>query len=88
LIKPLVYGYLFSFLGEKESTSKELGLRLGQGSEFALLLSATAVTSGVISERTDSLISFIVIASFMVSTYFVMANYSTPISVEAKTRRD
>jgi Kef-type K+ transport system membrane component KefB len=88
VMKPLVYKSLFSYLGEKKETSKELGLRLGQSSEFALLLAATASTAGAISNKMESLISFIVIASFVVSTYFVMANYSTPISVDAKNRRD
>ena len=42
-VKTLVFGALLKIQGEPTSTAKEVGARLGQGSEFALLLSYIAV---------------------------------------------
>lgn len=87
-IKPFAFRWGFRRFGEKPETAQEIGVRLGQGSEFSLLVAASAMSDSVISEKTSNLVEFTVILTFMISTYWVMKKYATPISVDAKHRRD
>ncbi len=88
LAKPLVYRWGFNISGEKDYVSKELGIRLGQASEFSLLVAYSALVSGVIDQRSTYLIQTVVILTFVISTYWVINKYPTPISSEASQRRD
>lgn len=87
-IKPVAFSWGFRRAGENSDTARELGIRLGQGSEFSLLVVVSALGDNLISEHTLNLVQFTVIATFMISTYLVMRRYATPISVDAKQRRD
>ena len=87
-LKPFVFGRAFQFFGEPESRSTELGLRMGQASEFSLLVVATAITQKLISTNMESLIQLTTILTFMISTYVVVLKYPTPISMDAQNRRD
>ena len=51
-------------IGEKEYLSRELGVRLGQGSEFSLLVAHSALTAGFIEAKTSYLIQTVVILTF------------------------
>lgn len=86
--KPLVYRWGFNMAGEKDYVSTELGVRLGQASEFSLLVAYSAVLSGLIDQRSSYLIQTVVILTFVISTYWVTARYPTPISAEVSKRRD
>ena len=66
----------------------EVGLRLGQGSEFSLLLAALALTGGMIESRTAYLIQAMTLITLVVSAYWVMLRCPTPIAVSEKLRRD
>lgn len=88
LIKPLVYRWGFNIAGEKDYISAELGIRLGQASEFSLLVAYSALISGVIDLRSTYLIQTVVILTFVISTYWVINKYPTPISSVASQRRD
>ena len=88
LAKPLIYRWGFNLSGEKDYVSKELGIRLGQASEFSLLVAYTALASGLIDQRSSYLIQTVVILTFVISTYWVINKYPTPISSEASKRRD
>lgn len=87
-VKPLVFRWGFRIIGEKEHLSKELGIRLGQGSEFSLLVAHSALTAGFIEARTSYLIQTVVILTFVISTYWVTLKYPTPISSKASQRQD
>ena len=50
-LKPLVFGLLFTRTGEARDSSFEIGVRLGQLSEFSLLVVFIALQSGVAGER-------------------------------------
>jgi len=65
-----------------------LGARLGQGSEFSLLVSYSALAIGLIDLRASYLIQLIVIITFVLSTYWVVYRYRTPISSSEKNRMD
>lgn len=88
LAKPLIFRWGFNLSGEKDYVSKELGIRLGQASEFSLLVAYTALASGLIDQRSSYLIQTVVILTFVISTYWVINKYPTPISSEASRRRD
>ncbi|MGD2052474.1 MAG: cation:proton antiporter [Gammaproteobacteria bacterium] len=88
IIKPIVYRWGFNITGEKDYISKELGIRLGQASEFSLLVAYSAQHAGVIDQRTSYLIQTVVVLTFVISTYWVINKYPTPISSEASQRRD
>lgn len=88
IAKPLIFRWGFNLGGEKDYVSKELGIRLGQASEFSLLVAYAALVSGLIDLRASYLIQIVVVLTFVISTYWVIYKYPTPISSEASQRRD
>jgi Kef-type K+ transport system membrane component KefB len=88
VMKPFVFKLGFQFIGEDKDFSKELGVRLGQGSEFSLLIAYSALASGLIDMRASYLIQMVVIITFVLSTYWVVFCYRTPISGTEKNRMD
>jgi Kef-type K+ transport system membrane component KefB len=87
-MKPFVFNAAFRLAGEPANLSKELGIRLGQASEFSLLVAYGAFAAGKIEARTSYLIQLAAISTFIISTYFVVYRYPTPISVSASKRQD
>ncbi len=87
-IKPLAYKYGFRKIKEPEKTAKSVGLRLGQCSEFALLLSYAAMSSQKIAKNTGYLIQLTTIITFVISTYLVVYKLPTPISSKKEMRKD
>jgi Kef-type K+ transport system membrane component KefB len=88
LVKPFVFKLGSQLIGEGKGFSTELGVRLGQGSEFSLLVAYSALASGLIDMRTSYLIQMVVIITFVLSTYWVVFRYRTPISSTANKRMD
>lgn len=88
LIKPLFFQLLFIKSGEKPAISKEVGIRLGQASEFSLLVASIALSTQLISEVASNLIQATTILTFIVSSYVVVLKYPTPMSLSDKMRKD
>lgn len=88
VFKPLVFAWLLKREGEKKYVSYETGFRLGQISEFSLLIAVLAVESGFIDDRTSSLIQLATLITFAVSSYIIVLKYPTPISATDRLRRD
>jgi len=86
--KPIIFKWGFKAIGEKPQYSSELGIRLGQASEFSLLIAFSALASGLIEERSSYLIQLVVVLTFVVSTYWVVHAYPTPISYKSGQRKD
>ena len=86
--KPVIFNWGFKAIGEKPQNSAELGIRLGQASEFSLLIAFSALASGLIEERSSSLIQLVVVLTFVASTYWVVSSYPTPISYKRSQRKD
>jgi len=86
--KPVIFNWGFKAIGEKPDNSAELGIRLGQASEFSLLIAFSAMASGLIEERSSYLIQLIVVLTFVASTYWVVNVYPTPISYKSGQRKD
>ncbi len=87
-LKPVVYRYLLKGVSENGTLGWDLGFRLGQASEFSLLIAYVAVGSALISERASLLIQATTIITLLVSSYIVVLNYPTPIAVSDRLRRD
>ena len=89
VIKPLVFKYLLiRFSGEDTNTANEIGFRIGQLSEFSILLGALALNVGVIGEKVAYLIHIATIFTFMVSSYLIVLRFPSPIAVSDRLRRD
>ena len=86
--KPVIFNWGFRTIGEKPQNSAELGARLGQASEFSLLIAFSALASGLIEQRSSNLIQLVVLLTFVVSTYWVVSVYPTPISYKSGQRKD
>jgi Kef-type K+ transport system membrane component KefB len=88
LIKPLVYGILFLIFREKRQTSFEIGVRLGQGSEFSLLLGFMAFQSQLLNSEAYTVVQAVTILTFIISSYIVVLFYPNPIAIFDRLRRD
>jgi len=87
-IKPVVFHYLLRRFSERNRLAWDAGLRLGQISEFSLLIAFVATQSGMISELASLTIQGAAILTFLVSSYIVVFYCPTPIGLNPKLRRD
>jgi Kef-type K+ transport system membrane component KefB len=88
IVKPITFRVLLGRMREKKALAWDIGFRLGQISEFSLLIVFVAITNGVIGDRASVLIQATAIMTFLVSSYIVIFNYPNPIAVSDRLRRD
>jgi len=88
LLKPTLYAYCLKMRGEKPHSSWEIGFRLGQVSEFSLLIAFVAFQSELISKSASHLIQATAILTFIISSYIVVLRYQSPIAISDQLRRD
>lgn len=88
IIKPFVYRWLLLQANEDAETSTEIGFRLGQTSEFSLLIAYIASSTALISDTASHTIQATAIITFLASTYLVIFRYPTPLALSDKLRRD
>ncbi len=86
--KPLVFRWLLRRKQEKAGLAAEIGVRVGQLSEFSLLLVTLAFSRGVISEAALYTVEAATLATFIVSSYWIVARYPSPIASNPALRRD
>ena len=87
-VKPWVFRALLVRAGESRPRAGEIGIRLGQGSEFTLLIAVLALETGVVSHQAAHLLELSTILSMMVSMYLIVWRYPTPIAVTDALRRN
>ena len=88
ILKPLIFKWTIKVSSNHKGNSSEIGVRLGQGSEFSLLIAALASTQGLIGDETKYLIQLACIISFLVSPYWIILRYPSPLALNEKLRRD
>ena len=88
LLKPPVFRLLLRRTGEPDKRAYEVGFRLGQLSEFSLLIAVLANDRQVIGEQASYLIQLATLITFLVSSYVVVLRFPTPIAVSDSLRRD
>lgn len=84
IVKPLLYRWLFIRSGESIPFSTEIGTRLGQSSEFSLIVAVVALDHGIISAQVSQLIQVITIFTMIVSSYLTVAFFPSPLGVKGK----
>ncbi len=87
-LKPFVFHYLLQKFSEKNRLAWDASLRLGQISEFSLLIAFVAAQSAMIGEMAALLIQSSTILTLLISSYLVVQFCPTPISSNPKLRRD
>ena len=87
-LKPWVFRLLLVRAGETRPRAGEIGVRLGQGSEFSLLIAVLALQTGVVRSQVAHLLELTTIFSLMVSMYLIVWRYPTPIAVRDDLRRN
>ena len=88
IFKPLIFRTLLRHVGEIKSIGWEIGIRLGQLSEFSLLVVYMAYDSQLIDPRITYMTEAAIILTFIVSCYWIVLQYPTPLGLTAKLRRD
>ena len=87
-LKPIVFKKLLQLSGEDTTVATEVGFRVGQLSEFSILLGALALQVGVIGQSASQLIQLATLLTFIVSSYLIVFRYQTPIATSDRLRRD
>lgn len=87
-VKPLTFRFLLHRAGEALHRAREVGVRLGQISEFSLLIAVLALDLGVIGRQASYLIQVSTLLTFIVSSYLIVMRYPTPIAISDRLRRD
>lgn len=87
-VKPIIFEKLLKRTGESDKRSHDVGMRLGQMSEFSLLLAVLALEKQVMGEQASYLIQLATLITFVVSSYVVVMRCHTPMAVTDELRRD
>lgn len=87
-LKPMTYRFLLRRFSENRRLAWDVGFRLGQISEFSLLIAFVAFENQLIGKDASHLIQATAIITFLVSSYIVIFNYPNPIAVSDRLRRD
>lgn len=89
--KPGLFAALLRIIGYHDKKAAfEVGVRLGQTSEFSLLIAYLSTESAnvLISAKANYLIQATTLITFIVSSYVVVLRYPTPVAFSDKLRRD
>ena len=87
-LKPLIFKIFLERSGEDPAFSRETGFRLGQLSEFSLLIALLALDLGQISQRASQFIQLTTILTFLISSYVVVFQFQTPIGLSEELIKD
>ena len=87
-VKPTVFWFFLRRVSERRRTAWEVGVRLGQNSEFALLIANVATAQLLIDNVASHLIQAVTITSLLFSSYLVVFRYESPIALADHLRRD
>ena len=87
-LKPLVFRALLGRLSETPALAWDVGLRLGQNSEFSLLIVYLAAGLGLIGKEASHLVQATAILTFVVSSYIIVLRLPNPIAISERLRRD
>ena len=86
--KPIAFKLMLGGMSDNRALNWETGIRLGQISEFSLLVAFVATTQNLIGQEASHLIQATAILTFLVSSYLVVFKFQTPIAVNEKLRKD
>ena len=87
-LKPVVFRFALSNVSETNRLSWETGFRLGQMSEFSLLIVFVALQSALIDSIVVDFVQLATLVTFIGSSYCIVLRYPTPVAVSERLRRD
>jgi Kef-type K+ transport system membrane component KefB len=87
-LKPVIFRLLLVPAGEPPKRAWEIGFRLGQMSEFSLLIAAAGLATGLLGERAAYTLQLATVLTFIVSSYVIVLRFPTPIALTDALRRD
>ncbi|MBY4675279.1 cation:proton antiporter domain-containing protein [Marinobacterium arenosum] len=88
VLKPTTFRFLLSRISESPKMGWEIGFRLGQTSEFSLLIAYMATSAQLIGQQASHVIQATAILTFLLSTYVVIFYFPSPIAISDRLRRD
>lgn len=88
VLKPWTFYKLFQWKGEAKPFAREAGLRLGQASEFSLIIAAYAAVEGAMTDGAAQLVQLTAIITMAVSSYIVVLRCPTPVASNKRLQRD
>ena len=88
IAKPIIFRFALRKVSETNKLGWETGFRLGQMSEFSLLIVFVALQSSLINETTVYFVQLATLVTFIGSSYSVVLRYPTPVAVSDRLRRD
>jgi Kef-type K+ transport system membrane component KefB len=88
MVKPLVYQWLVRGIFDEPKLAWNLGLRLGQCSEFSLLIAFLGTAKGLLSADAATVIQACTILTLLLSSYVVVLKLPNPIAISDQLRRD
>ena len=88
LLKPTVFRFALRRVSETNKLGWETGFRLGQMSEFSLLIVVVAFQSNLIDTTTVYFVQLATLVTFIGSSYSIVLRYPTPVAVSERLRRD
>jgi len=86
--EPIWLRFVLHKLGEEKEFAKETAIRLGQASEFALIIAVAFSTKGYLSEEVALIVQLTTVLTMLISSYVVVFKYPTPIGVQPSLQRD
>ena len=86
-LKPAVFRWLIALQGDAPKVAWEAGVRLGQTSEFSLLVAYLATSVALMSDAASHVVQGATVLTFVISTYIVIFRYPSPIAVSDRLRR-
>lgn len=88
ILKPIIFSWLLQGSGEVKKISWEIGVRLGQMSEFSLLVTYLAFETNILTPLATYMLEAAIIITFIASCYWTVLRYPTPLAITEKLRRD
>jgi len=87
-LKPPIFRYLLHKQKVQTAACWDIAFRLGQNSEFSLLIAFVAFNTGWITEEASLLIQTTAILSILISSYIIIYNFPNPLAASKALRRD
>ena len=87
-LKPVVFRGLIAWQGDSTKVAWEAGVRLGQTSEFSLLVAYLATSVALMSNAASHVVQGATVLTFIVSTYIVIFRFPSPIAISERLRRN
>lgn len=88
VLKPVVYRGVLGTVAESSKLAWESGWRLGQMSEFSLLITFLALENARIGNEAVYMIQLATLITFVISSSVVVLRFPTPVATNERLRRD